>query len=342
MKKILITGSDGYIGSTLTQKLIDMGYEVTGLDTFFFSDSILGKYKIPYKIIQADTRNIDGLDLTQFEAIIHLAALSNDPMGEIDPILTEEINHKATINLAKRAKMSKIKRFIFSSSCSIYGITKQDTVDETSEVNPLTSYAKFKIDSENELKKLADDNFCVCLLRNSTVYGFSPKFRDDLVVNNLTCLAVALKKLLIKSDGTPWRPLIDVRDLSYILTEFLTIEKKLVNSQVINIGFNENNLQVKDIIMQIHKLLPDTEVIFNKYPDKDSRSYRVDFSKFNKLFPNIKQEWSIKQSVNDLIFQLQKNNYTKREFLSGKFTRLKRLEKLMKKGRLNKKLYWKF
>ncbi len=340
MRRILVTGSDGYIGAVLINKLLEKGYEVTGLDTLFFKNSVLGNYNPKYRLIKSDIRQIQNINLSKFDAIIHLAALSNDPMGEIDPDLTEEINYRATIKLAKKAKKDRVKRFIFSSSCSIYGKSEQEIVDENSNINPLTAYAKSKIDSENELKKLADKNFCVCLPRNSTVYGYSPKFRDDLVVNNLITPAIALKKIFVKSDGSPWRPLIDVRDLANIFINFLEIDSYLVNGQVINIGFNDSNYQVNDILKIIKEQVPQCEVIYTGEHRADTRSYRVSFDKFISLFPNIRREWPLQKSTRDLIDKLEKSMFNEKDLNSNKYSRIEVLKRLISDKKVDKKLFW--
>lgn len=339
IKNVLITGSAGYIGSALTPLLLKKGYQITGIDTLYFKHALLAKKKM-YKLIEKDIRQITKKDLEGIDAIIHLAALSNDAMGELKKELTQDINYKATVRLAKLAKKAGVKRFIFSSSCSIYGISKTGIVTEDTVPNPLTMYAKSKILSEKALQKLADDSFTVALLRNATVYGFSPGFRDDLVVNNLTGCGLSLGEIRIKSDGTPWRPLIDVRDLSEIMTLFLEMPAKKINGKIINIGVNENNFQVKTILKAIHKRLPECKIIFTGEHGADTRSYQVNFNKFHSLFPNFKQQWDLEKSIDDLVTNLKKYNYTRKNFMNGKYTRLTTLKHLLKKQRLTDTLFW--
>lgn len=341
IKNILVTGSDGYIGAVLVSKLLEQGYNVTGIDNFYFKNIELFPTNLIFKQIKRDVRKLDNFSLTGFDAVIHLAALSNDPMGALNPKLTEQINYRSTVELAKKAKKQLVKKFIFSSSCSIYGFAEKGTVDENSPVNPLTAYATSKILSERALKKLADKNFCVCIMRNSTVYGFSPKFRNDLVVNNLTTCAIALNQLKVFSDGSPWRPLIDVRDLADIFIEFIRAKPALINGDILNIGFSENNLRVKEIVECIHKKLPQCDVEFNKTATKDNRSYRVDFSKFKKLFPHIIQKWPIQESIEDLICRLKQAKYSREDFVTGKYTRLQGLQNLLNENRIDKNLFWK-
>lgn len=341
MKKILVTGDKGYIGSALVPLLLSQGFDVTGIDTNFFTQTLDQTKTYDYTIITKDIRLVEAKDIDGFDAIIHLSALSNDPMGDIDPHLTEEINYTASVALAKLAKKCGVKRFLFSSSCSIYGIAKEDTVTEASGVNPLTAYAKSKILTEQALQELADSDFCVGLLRNSTVYGYSPKFRNDLVVNNLTTTAVAYHQIKVMSDGTPWRPLIDVRDLSAIFIEFLTADANKINGEIINIGFNENNFQVKDLVQAVKRHVYECEVIFTGEHGKDSRSYKVSFDKFKSLFPDIQQEWNLDRSIKDLVSHLSNAEYDKEMFEKGEFTRIAVLKKLLENKQLAESLYWK-
>ncbi len=333
---ILVTGDRGYIGAVLVPMLLKKGHIVTGLDAEFYNESF--EQPLEYRKITKDIRNVTAEDLKGFDAVIHLAALSNDPMGAINPTLTEDINLTASKKLAVLAKEVGIKRFIFSSSCSIYGIAG-GTVDETSPVSPQTAYAESKIKFETYLKELADDNFTVALLRNSTVYGYSPKFRNDLVVNNFVTCALALGTIRVMSDGSPWRPLIDVRDLSSVFIEFLEKDKEKINADVINIGFAENNVQVKDILDIVKKALPECTIEYTGEHGADTRSYKESFDKFKSLFPDFEQEWTIEKSVEDLIARLRKMNFQKEDFVKGRYTRLVALKKKIEAGELNKELF---
>lgn len=337
--KILVTGDRGYIGSSLCPLLLKNGFEIVGLDTDFFKSKI-GDTENAYRKITKDIRQVSREDLGGIDAIIHLSALSNDPMGEIDPKLTSQINFESSVKLAKLAKEAGIKRFLFSSSCSIYGIARNGVVDEQSPVNPLTAYAKSKIDTEKELQSLSNSSFCVGLMRNSTVYGFSPKFRNDLVVNNLVTTALAFGEIRIMSDGTPWRPLIDVRDLSNIFMEFLKADADKINGKIINIGFDENNFQVRDVIYYIQKFLPGCEVLYTGEHGKDTRSYKVNFARFKSLFPNVEQEWPLEKSIKDMIEKLKSFGFGEKEFKDGEFTRLTVLKKLVSENSVSDELYW--
>lgn len=342
MKKILVTGSNGYIGSVLVNLLLKNNYLVTGIDTLFYKDEILGNYTIDHKLIKSDIRDVNSVDLSSFDAIIHLAALSNDTLGRLMPEITQQINFRATVNLAKKAKKKGVKRFIFSSSCSIYGAKNGEIVNEKSKITPVTAYAKSKLSAEKALIELADKNFCVGILRNSTVYGHSPKLRNDIVVNNLVASSIACHKINIFSDGTPWRALIDIRDLSHIFIEFLRAEARDINGQVLNIGFKENNFQVKDIVAEIRKQLPNSTAFYQKLHDKKyDLNYRVSFSKFKSIFSHIKQEWPLSSSIRDLIAVLKKEKFTQADFHSGKFIRIQTINSLLKRGLLDNNLHWK-
>lgn len=337
---VLVTGDRGYIGSTLVPLLVQKKYKVIGLDTAFFTKLLDAHVFKNYTCITKDIRDISEKDLEGIDAVIHLAALSNDPMGSIDPRLTEEINFQGSVKLAKLAKKAGVQRFLFSSSCSIYGIGKKSIVDEKSPVNPLTAYAKSKIKTEKALIKMADSKFCVGILRNSTVYGYSPKFRDDLVVNNFAVYAVAEKNIKVLSDGTPWRPLIDVRDLSSIFEKFLRAHAKVINGRVINIGFKENNFQVRDLLNATQKCLPGCAVVYTGEHGKDTRSYQVSFQLFERLFPDVKQKWTLKKSIKDLLLHLDHAKFSKKELKKKQYTRLAVLQNLMTDKRIDQNLYW--
>ncbi len=332
IKKVLVTGSEGYIGAILVPKLIKKGYKVTGLDTCLY-----GRFNTnssSFKLIQKDIRDT-SFSFAGIDCIIHLAALSNDPIGELAPNLTEQINYKATIKLAKKAKSAGVKRFIFSSSCSVYGLSKGDTRTEKSSVNPLTTYAMSKIESEKKLIKLADRNFCVSIMRNATVYGYSPSFRNDLVVNNFVTCALATGEIRVMSDGTPWRPLIDVRDLSDFFICFIKTPAQTINGKIFNVGFAENNVRVKDILDIIHKSLPQCKIVYTGEHGADTRSYKVSFSKLQKLFPKVQQLWSLEKSVADLTSQLHKRGFKRKDFEIGKYIRITRLRELLDKKKIN-------
>lgn len=338
VKTILVTGANGYIGTVLTEKLLKKGYKVIGWDTNFFKNILLGQNNNKCFSRKIDIRR--GYSFKGVDCIIHLAALSNDPLGALNEKLTYDINYKSTIRLAKKAKKDGVKRLIFSSSCSVYGITENTIVSEKSDTNPQTAYAKSKVLTEEGLLKISDNNFSVCLLRNATVYGYSPRFRSDLVVNNLITYGLATGEFRVLSDGTPWRPLIDIRDLCDIFCNFISADIEKVNGHIFNIGFNNSNYRVKDIVNLIGYCLPKCKISFTKEHGKDTRSYKVNFSKLKKLFPFLEQKWPLERSVRDLINKLKKYNFNKNDFENGKYERLRVLKSLISEKKLTNNLYW--
>lgn len=340
IKNVLVTGAAGYIGTVLVEKLLSSGFTTRGMDALFY-EACLGGWRWRKGIERKDIRSISLPDLQGIDAIVHLAALSNDPIGALDESLTYEINYKETVRLAKLAKAAGVKVFLFSSSCSVYGKSDTEWVTESSAVVPLTAYAKSKRQSEIELSALADSSFSVYLLRNSTVYGFSPCFRDDLVVNNFTVHGFTKGNIEIHSDGTPWRPLIDVRDLSSIIVRFLKELPQFCNGEIVNIGFPENNVQVRDILNLVHGALPMCEIIYTGKHGADTRSYRVKFDKLLSIFPNLRQEWTLDYSIRDLVQRLP-YFYSNEDSDTGLFTRLSVLKKLQDERRVNNNLYWRY
>jgi nucleoside-diphosphate-sugar epimerase len=338
--KILLTGSDGYIGTKMAQFLLERGHDVTGVDTGFYREGWLfnGIKKLP-KVITKDTRQITLKDLKGFDAIIHLADLSNDPLGQQDPDLTYKINHSAIVRLAKLAKKAGIKRFIYSSSCSIYGIATEDMVTELSKVNPQTAYAKCKYLVEQHIRKLSDKNFSPTFMRNATVYGPSPRMRFDLVVNNLSGIAWTEKKIRLASDGTPWRPLVHILDVCEAFITVLEAPKALIHNQVFNVGNNESNYQIKDIAKIVAKVFPGCKVSYGS-SSGDTRSYKVSFSKISKTFPKLKLKRTVKQGVKDLRVVFKSISMSKDQFEFRGFTRLNQIDHLRKTNQLDKDFYW--
>lgn len=338
--KVLITGIDGYIGTQMAQVFMSRGHEVTGIDSGFYREGWLyNGVKFLPKVITKDTRNITLNDLKGYDAIVSLADLSNDPLGNQDPKNTYAINLEAIVRLAKLAKKAGIKRFIYSSSCSIYGIAKDGMVDETSEVFPQTAYAKCKLLVEQDLKKLADATFTVVYMRNGTVFGPSPRMRFDLVVNNLSGIAWTDKEIRMSSDGTPWRPLVHILDVCDAFLAVLEAPKNLVQNQTFNIGSTTGNYQVKDVAKIIGRVFPGCKVSFGK-SDGDNRSYKVSFEKLKKTFPKLIIERTVKDGAKELREVFKKIKMTKETFEFRGFTRLKEIEHLKQTGQINKEFFW--
>ena len=319
---------------------ISAGHDITGIDTGFYREGWLyNGVKFSPKVITKDTRQITLEDLKGFDAVISLADLSNDPLGNQDPKNTYEINHKAIIRLAKLAKKAGVKSFIYSSSCSIYGVAKDGLVDENSEVLPQTTYAKCKLLVEQDLKKLADNNFSPTYMRNATVFGASPRMRFDLVVNNLSGIAWTQKEIRLSSDGTPWRPLVHILDVCEAFLTVLEAPEKLVHNQIFNVGSTTGNYQIKDIAKIIGKVFPGCKVSFGK-SDGDTRSYKVSFEKIKKTFPKLKIKRTVEYSAKELKDIFKKVQMSKEVFEFRGFTRLKEIEHLKKTGQINKEFFW--
>ena len=337
--KVLLTGSGGYIGTILSEALLDAGHDVVGLDTGFYNAGWLyeGVKTLP-KVLAKDIRDVELSDLVGFEAVIHLAELSNDPLGQNDPALTHSINHEGTVRLIKLIKQAGISRFIYASSCSVYGASDQ-FVDETSPTHPLTAYAKSKVLNEQYLLSTADDSFSPLIFRNSTVYGASPRMRFDLVVNNLAALAFTTGKIKMDSDGTPWRPLVHVRDVAKAFMTALATPTELTHKQIVNVGSANGNYQIADLAQIIARVFPGSEVSLNPQ-GADKRNYKVRFEKIGLVLPGFTCDWDVEKGAQELKVIFEKIKLTSADFESGKYTRLKAIAELQKSGSLDASLHW--
>jgi nucleoside-diphosphate-sugar epimerase len=342
--KILVTGNNGYIGTVLTGELLKKNYEVVGLDTDYFYDCNLINKKEEKKIrhIKKDIRNIDVNDLDGVDAVIHLAGLANDPLGDFDPNLTEEINYKSTVKLAEFSKLKKVKRFIYASSQSMYGVsdTNEELEEESSKKNPVTAYAKTKWEAEKKIKKLNDDDFTAVMFRPSTVFGVSPRLRCDIVFNSLVACAFTTGRIEILSDGSPWRPVIHVKDLCNAFISGLEAPRNLVSGQSFNVGINNGNYTVKELAEAAQRVVPGSELVF-LHQHSDPRTYKVSFKKILGILKNYyKPEWNLDKGGNELVKYFRDINFTENDFRNEKVNRLKKLEKLIKEKRINNRLEW--
>lgn len=326
----------GYVGSVLTQVLVKNNFEVTGCDIGYYPFNFTEQENLSINVLKKDIRNLTKTDVEGHDAILHLAALSNDPIGDLYPSLTNEINYLATLKLAKLAKEAKVERFVFSSSCSTYGVN-EEAVDENSPLDPLTTYAKSKVNSERELRKLGDENFCPVIMRSATAYGISPNFRFDLVVNNLTGAAFTTGSVKLLSDGTAWRPLIHVEDMSNAFVQVLRAETEKVNGQIFNVGTNDDNYKVKEIAQLVEEIVPNSKIEYATNADKDSRSYKVNFDKIREQI-GYKTKWKLKDGIRNIYEELKKRGLEEKDFNDEKFYRVKYLKSLMAKGLLDEKL----
>lgn len=339
---ILVTGNNGYIGVVMTKLLMESSYEVKGVDINYYKGCEFSPQMVyPTKQIVKDIRDIDERDLEGVTAVIHLAALSNDPLGEINPNLTYEINYLASVKLASLCKKVGVERFIFASSCSIYGRRSDNKpVTEEDKINPLTTYAKTKIMAEKEISKLADESFHPTFMRNATVYGASPNLRLDLVVNNLVAWAYLTGKINIMSDGTPWRPIIHVEDFCGAFLAVLEAPIEKIHNQVFNVGINEENYQIKDIGEEIARVVPNCEVRILNKTGPDERSYCVNFSKIKQTLPEFNPKWNLRRGVEELYEAYKKFRLSLDGFNSSKYFRVRWIKNLIDIGRLNSELKW--
>jgi len=339
---ILITGNNGFVGSILTQLLLERGDQVIGLDTNYYSGCEFNDLQhSKVKQVNKDIRNVSINDLENIDAIIHLAALSNDPLGAFDARLTNDINYLATVKLANAAKDAGIKRFVYASSCSMYGIAGEDAITEDSPLAPVTEYAISKVKSEEALSLMADDDFSPVFLRASTAYGIAPMLRCDLVVNNLTGWAYTTGKIRIMSDGTPWRPTIHVEDLGRAYIACLEAPIEIVQNQAFNVGQNKENYRIKDMAEVVKKIVPGCEVEYTYEHGSDSRTYRVNFDKIStRLKEYYKPLWDIEKGVRQIYEAYKSHGLTLEEFTGNKYIRLNQLQVLVDNKTIDESLFW--
>ena len=339
--RVLITGSDGYIGSVLAPMVRDAGHEVRGIDTCLFEGCSLGPEPKAVPTQRLDVRDVDVADLSGFDVLIHLAAISNDPLGHLDPANTYEINHDASVRLGRLAKRAGVERFVFASSCSLYGASSpDDLLAESAPFNPVTPYGESKVLAERDLGKLADDDFSPVFLRNATVYGHSPRLRLDLVVNDLVANAVAMKEIVIKSDGTPWRPLVHIEDVAWAALAAIESSREAIHNEAFNVGRTQENYQVRDIAAIVSQVVPDCEIVYADGGGPDTRCYRVDFSKAEKHLPGFHPRWTLIDGVRELAGSYRDHGLVPGDLGSDRFIRLHRIQALLRKGRLGPDLRW--
>jgi nucleoside-diphosphate-sugar epimerase len=339
--RVLMTGHDGYVGAVMVPVLRQAGHEVVGLDNQYFDGCDFGKYEPGIKVIKSDIRDLRPEHLKGFEAVVHLAAVSNDPLGNLNPESTYAINHRASMTLAELAKAAGVKRYIYSSSCSVYGAASpEDVLTESASFSPVTPYAKSKVMVERDLTALGDKNFCPVFMRNATVYGVSPRLRGDLVVNNLAGWALTTGRVFMKSDGTPWRPLLHVEDMSRAFLAALEAPRDAVYNEAFNVGRQGENYRIKQIAEIVQAQVPGSLVEFSADAGPDPRCYRVDFSKIEKTFPKLGLSWNVEKGVAELLAAYKKLKLTKEDLEGNKYLRIKTIAQHIEAGRLGEDLRW--
>lgn len=324
--KVFVTGHLGYIGVHLVELLLDAGHEVTGCDVGLYEGCEWESFPRPQRELRKDVRDITERDLDGHDCVMHLAAISNDPMGELNPGLTEAVNLDGSVEIARRAKAAGVGRYLFSGSCSVYGQGEKLDLEEGDPLNPLTAYAKSKIETERLVSEMADDGFTVSFLRNSTAFGHSPMLRIDLVVNNLLGSALSYNQIRIKSDGTPWRPLIHCRDIAGAFVAFMGAPAGVIQGRAINVGDNAQNYQVKDVADQVGRLIPGAEIVFTGEVGNDPRNYRVKFDLLNSLIPDFRPVYTLETGMEELHKKMVDHGFGPGDFEGKQFVRLRTLQ----------------
>ena len=340
--RVLVTGTEGYIGAVVPGILHERGHEVLGVDTGFHRAGFLYRNGVPITpaTLSKDIRHLTEDDLEGIDAIVHMAELSNDPVGQLNPHITYEINHLGSLELARLAKRVGIDRFVYTSSCSVYGIAEQDTVDESSPTNPQTAYAVCKTLVERDLGEMADDTFSPVFLRNATAYGASPRMRFDIVLNNLSGLAWTRREIRMESDGTPWRPFVHIRDIAKSIACALEAPRDVIHNEVFNVGSSGANYQVRDIAEIVGAEFPDCIVSFAAGGGPDTRSYRVSFDKVNDVLPGFACDWDAARGAAELHAIFERIDMSESDFEWRGFTRLKQIRYLLETGQIDDKFFW--
>ena len=341
MMRVLVTGHNGYIGCALVPILVRAGHEVAGLDSCLFEHCTLGPDVEPVPTIRKDVREVEGDDIKGFDAIIHLAGISNDPLGDLNPECTYDINYRASLRLASLAKQAGVERFLFSSSCSNYGAAGAEAIlTEEAAFNPVTPYGESKVLVEKEVSQLADRHFTPVFLRNATAYGYSARLRGDLVLNNLVGWAHITGMVRLKSDGTPWRPIVHIEDISEAFLALLEAPRDLVRNQAFNVGRTEENYQMRDLAQIVMETVPGSEVTFAETAGPDKRCYRVNCDKILKTIPAFKPRWTAREGARQLYDAYKRFGLTLADFEGARYMRIQHVRALQSDGKLDSNLRW--
>ncbi|PRY48121.1 nucleoside-diphosphate-sugar epimerase [Geodermatophilus tzadiensis] len=338
--RVLITGSEGYLGTVMGEVVAGAGHDVVGLDSGLFIEATLGPEPTRPPLVRRDLRDVTVDDLTGFDAVCHLAALSNDPLGSLAPEVTYDINHAASTRLARLARDAGVRRFLYASTCSVYGASgTEDPLDETAPLAPVTPYAESKVRVEADLHDLADDDFEPVSLRNATAFGFSPRLRADIVLNDLVASAVLDGEIVVRSDGTPWRPLVHARDIAEAFLACLEAPREAVHDRAFNVGMDSENRRVAEIAEVVAEAVPGSTVRISGEFGGDPRSYRVDFRRIAEAVPAFKPAWTTLEGARELATAYRRYGLT-RSMLRERFTRLAWLKQLQHQGRLTEDMRW--
>jgi nucleoside-diphosphate-sugar epimerase len=338
--KILMTGARGYIGTVMAPFLVRAGHEVTGLDTDLYRRSTFGPWKESVRTLVKDVRAVEPGELRGFDAVVHLAALSNDPLGDLNPELTFDINHRASVRLAEVARASGVPRFVFASSCSNYGAAGDAPVDETADLHPVTAYGVSKVRVEADVARLADERFSPTFLRCATAFGVSPRLRFDVVLNNLVAWAFTSGKVLLKSDGTPWRPIVHVEDISRAFLATLEAPREVVHAQAFNVGRDDMNYRIHEIAEIVRDTVPGCEIAFAAGAGPDTRNYRADFGKIRRLLPAFAPQWDARRGARELLDAYRAIGLRLEDFEGPRYRRIDQLRALLASGDLGADLRW--